>query len=77
MTELEKLQEDFDRKVVDLQKNCKHEKLSEWREYYWAIGHSTGNFVKTCLRCGKIIKVKESAFNKKTRLELEQMNKKV
>jgi len=41
-----------------LQKNCRHEKLSDWIEEYWAIAHSTGNIVRVCKFCSKVIEKK-------------------
>ncbi len=46
-----KLQKEFEKKVANLQKECKHARLSPWMEKWWAIGHSTGNYVKVCKTC--------------------------
>jgi len=56
MSELEKLRKDFETKKQELQDNCPHTELSDWMDYQWAIGHSSGYEVKVCERCEKIIK---------------------
>lgn len=45
------LQKEFDKKVKELQKTCKHPKISDWMEIWWAIGHSTGNECRCCKFC--------------------------
>jgi len=48
MSELKKLKEEFQTKIANLQKNCKHEKFSWWRhrkEY-------SNELLRNCLRCG-------------------------
>ncbi len=39
--------------IEDLQNNCKHTDISDWRRYEWAPGHSSGE-VKVCKVCGVI-----------------------
>jgi hypothetical protein len=51
-----KLKQEFDDKVKQLQRRCKHKRLSAWREEWWALGHSTGYRVRQCLYCDKVIK---------------------
>ena len=49
------LRKEFDKKVKELQAKCPHNR-THWAEEWWAIGHSTGNRVKVCKRCNKIMK---------------------
>ena len=58
MSELKKLQEEFETKKKKLQESCPHPGKSEWMDYQWAIAHSSGNCVRTCIRCGKILETK-------------------
>lgn len=59
MEDIDQMRERHKTEIETLQKNCKHKKLSDWIEEYWAIAHSTGNIVKVCEFCGKIIKRKQ------------------
>lgn len=43
----------FDKQVRKLQATCKHERVSDWMEEWWAPGHSTGASVKHCKICNK------------------------
>jgi hypothetical protein len=45
--------------LVALQKECKHEKESDWLEEQWAPAHTTGRIVKVCECCGVITEFKE------------------
>lgn len=56
---INQMRERHKQEIEELQKNCKHKKLSAWIEEYWAIAHSTGNIVRVCEFCGKIIKRKQ------------------
>lgn len=40
--------------IADLQDNCDHPKeyWSDWMEFHWAIGHSTGYHIRQCNLCG-------------------------
>jgi len=52
MSELEKLKQEYDEKVAELQKSCSHTKKSPWTaETYRSslVIYCT----KTCMRCGK------------------------
>jgi hypothetical protein len=51
------LQKEFNAKVAELQKNCKHPKgqISGWISVQWAPGHETGASVKMCKICHKIV----------------------
>jgi len=55
-TTFKQLKEEFDRKVEELRKRCKHPKLSKWTDLWWAPGHPTGYQVKNCKICGMIVK---------------------
>ena len=57
------LEKEFDKKVKELKKICKHKNLSPWSEEWWAMGHSTGFEVKVCKRCRKIIKRRTACMN--------------
>jgi hypothetical protein len=46
MSELEKIKEECQKKIDDLQKNCKHEVLTNAP----VLGHNWGH--KDCVRCG-------------------------
>jgi len=52
----DELKKKFDRDIVKLQKLCSHNDLTDWREEWWAIGHSTGFQIKSCYKCNKIVK---------------------
>lgn len=55
MSSYKELQEDFNRKVEELKKNCKHPKLSEWMDEWWAMAHSTGFEVQICEVCNTVL----------------------
>ena len=59
---IDQMRERHKREIKDLQKTCKHKKLSNWMELYWAVAHSTGSMVKVCIFCGKVIKKKRLKF---------------
>ena len=63
MSKYNNLKEEFDKKVEELRKNCKHEKLSEWMEEWWAVAHPTGYMVKTCRICNQVIERKTACFS--------------
>lgn len=52
------LEREFNKKVAELKKNCKHKNLTPWSDEWWAIGHETGFQVRACKRCREIIKRK-------------------
>jgi len=62
-SDYEKLEEDFDKKIMDLQDKCLH-KETMWMEEYWAVGHSTGCMVRVCLNCNKTLERKEGKGGK-------------
>jgi len=56
MKTYKQLEKQFESDVEELQKNCKHEDISDWIEEWWAVGHSTGHRIKVCNICNKIIR---------------------
>ena len=48
------LEQEFDKKIVELQKKCPHIR-TKWFVEWWGIGHSTGKETKRCLRCNKCL----------------------
>lgn len=48
-----KLQKEFDEKVDELQKVCKHKKLTPWMEIMWVPGHSSDSSCRRCISCNK------------------------
>ena len=56
MTTYKQLKRKFEKDVLELKKNCKHKQLSNWKNEWWAIGHSTGFEVRSCKKCSDIIK---------------------
>jgi hypothetical protein len=51
----EQLRKDYENKLAKLRKSCKHKKLSKWTDEWWAIAHSTGFQVRSCLNCEETI----------------------
>ena len=58
VSDYDKLEDSFNKKILDLQKRCPHKK-TKWVEEYWAFGHSTGGMVLVCLNCNKTLERKE------------------
>ena len=54
MFTISQIREKHKKEIEDFQNNCKHEEISDWMQYYWAVGHSLGE-VKVCNVCEKII----------------------
>jgi hypothetical protein len=52
MNDYDKLEKEFNEKVIELQKKCPHKK-TEKREELWAVGHSTGKLFRYCINCNK------------------------
>lgn len=48
MSELEKLRKEYELKVENLQKNCKHEEFSPWKH----VKNFSNELYRTCLKCG-------------------------
>jgi len=63
MVTYNQLKKEFNKKVESLQSSCKHKNLTPWLEEWWAPGHSTGNVVKICRKCNKVIKKTNSSVN--------------
>jgi hypothetical protein len=55
MSKIEELRKKHKKEIDDLQKKCKHEKISDWLQECWAPGHLTMRSVKICLECNKIV----------------------
>ena len=53
---------EYERQVKNLRENCPHDKLSEWIEEWWAMGHPTGYMVQSCEHCDKEIHRKTRCF---------------
>ncbi len=58
-SEFEALEEKYESDVKKLQRTCPHKRKSEWREQWWALGHSTGYIVRVCLNCNRILDKKK------------------
>ncbi len=71
---IDQMRERHKREIEALQKNCRHKRLSKWMEEWWAVAHSTGNMVKLCIICGKVIKRKGMEF-KPCRIAAERLEK--
>ena len=48
----------FDLAVEELRQSCPHNIMSEWMDEWWGIGHSTGNVVRICEFCEKVVEKK-------------------
>ena len=72
MNDYEKLEDEFHKKVAELQTICPHKK-SMWCEKHWAIGHYCGYDVLVCNNCHKTLKERPTAEERK---EKEKENNK-
>jgi hypothetical protein len=45
----------YQKDLLKLQKNCKHISITDWLNGQYFAGHLTGNAVKVCENCNKII----------------------
>lgn len=52
-----RLYDEYQERLHALQASCPHTELTEWRQEWWAIGHSTGRKVRCCAECNKVIHV--------------------
>ena len=59
--DIKQMKERHEKEIKELQENCKHKKVTDWLDMWWAPGHSTGSKVKVCKFCGMIVK-KKSPF---------------
>lgn len=55
MSELKKLQDEFNEKKEHLQSTCLHPTISDWVQEYWAFGHATKYLTQYCKICGKTV----------------------
>ena len=53
MSKIDNLRKKHKKEIEDLQKRCKHKKVTDWLDEYWAPGHSSFRQVKICSECGK------------------------
>lgn len=58
MKTAKQLRDKFNSDLLKLQNACKHKKISDWMDYYWAPGHTTGQWVKVCEICEKVVETK-------------------
>jgi len=61
-TKKKPIDEDYQRKLSELQANCPHTKLTDWMDEWWALGHSTGYSVQHCKNCDKEIHRRTSCY---------------
>lgn len=54
MGKIEEMRQRHQREIETLQRNCKHEEVSEWMPEQWAPGHFCG-YVRVCMNCSKVI----------------------
>ena len=63
LSEAQKIRDHYERlmssEISDLQSTCPHEEISDWTDESWALGHPTGRRVKRCLRCDRVMEVRE------------------
>ena len=62
MENIEDMRKRHEKEIKTLQELCSHLEVTDWKEYYWAIGHF-GGFVKVCKKCGKVMKKKGIEIN--------------
>ena len=55
MKTYKQLNDEFNKKVEELQENCEHKELTPWMESQWAIGHSSTTHIRKCVVCNKTI----------------------
>ena len=65
MKTYKELEEEFNKKVKNLQKKCKHQIVSGWIDEWWAPGHFTGNQIRRCEFCNKVIEKKRLEWETK------------
>jgi hypothetical protein len=58
MNAAERLYEQYQRDLKQLQETCPHEQRTDWMEEWWAPGHSTGREVKACTNCNKVLQAR-------------------
>ena len=60
-SDYEKLEQEFEKKVSTLQKECLHKK-STWCQEWYRIAASTGRQLLKCDNCNKILETKGKKF---------------
>jgi hypothetical protein len=58
MNAAQRLHDEYQRKLKQLQETCPHKEQTDWLEEWWAPGHSTDRMVKTCKNCNKVLQAK-------------------
>lgn len=58
MNAAERLRQEYQQKLKQLQETCPHEEKTDWLEEWWAPGHGTGRRVRACANCNKILEAK-------------------
>lgn len=58
MENINEMRKRHENEIKELQNLCPHHKLSGWVTEYWAITHGTGNLIKVCEFCGKVVERK-------------------
>lgn len=56
MNAAEKLYQQYQRELKQLQDTCPHEQLTDWVEEWWAPGHTTGRRVRACANCNLVLR---------------------
>ena len=62
MNAAQRLYDQYQRQLKDLQTSCPHQKSTEWMEEWWAPGHSTGRQVKACTDCNLVIQSRRKCY---------------
>jgi hypothetical protein len=60
MNAAERLHKKYQKDLRHLQQTCRHKKLTDWIEEWWAPGHSTGRRVKVCTSCNKVMQAQRA-----------------
>ena len=55
MNAAEKLYQQYQWDLKQLQDTCPHKQLTDWVEEWWAPGHSTGRRVRACANCNLVL----------------------
>jgi len=59
MKTAKQLQDKYESDLKKLQESCKHPDITDWEEEWYMPGHSSGNYIKTCRICWKVIERKK------------------
>jgi hypothetical protein len=68
MKSYKELEEEFEKKVDDLQDQCQHEKTT-WMDRWVSIGHYAGYQVKVCYNCNKELEQKPTEEERKAEMQ--------